>query len=244
MNYMTTIVSCFITDVNNIKFRDTNKYLELGRLIIDCDIPKIIFMNQVLIDSIKDYNRENTIFIPFEKEDLFFYKYKNDITNFYVSGNSDKDTLDYMLLQNNKPEFLQKAIELNHFHTNQYVWVDFGIKHVTNFSNDLFMKYICNLKNNKYENVRVGSLKSPLLYNNHKDIYINVEWYFAGGVVGGSSQSLTIFSEKCREKIKEVIREKKLLMWEVNIWYLVFMENKELFDIYSCGHNNTIITNY
>ena len=60
----------------------------------------------------------------------------------------------------------------------------------------------------------------------------------------GSSQSLTIFSEKCREKIKEVIREKKLLMWEVNIWYLVFMENKELFDIYSCGHNNTIITNY
>ena len=109
MNYMTTIVSCFITDVNNIKFRDTNKYLELGRLIIDCDIPKIIFMNQVLIDSIKDYNRENTIFIPFEKEDLFFYKYKNDITNFYVSGNSDKDTLDYMLLQNNKPEFLQKS---------------------------------------------------------------------------------------------------------------------------------------
>jgi hypothetical protein len=242
---MTTIVSCFITDINNIKYRDTDKYLELGRFLIDCDIPKVIFMNQVLIDSIKDYNRENTIFIPFEREDLFFYKYKNDITDFSVNtGNVDKDTLDYMLLINNKTEFIQSAIELNPFHTDQFIWVDFGIKHVTNCSNDLFMKYICNLKNNKYENVHIASIKSPLLYNNHSDIYKNVEWYFAGGVFGGSSQKLLLFAEKCREKVKEVIRDKKSLMWEVNIWYLVFMENKELFNFYSSDHNNTIITNY
>ena len=33
-------------------------------------------------------------------------------------------------------------------------------------------------------------------------------------------------------------------MWEVNIWYLVYKENKELFDNYYCNHNNTIIDNY
>jgi hypothetical protein len=30
----------------------------------------------------------------------------------------------------------------------------------------------------------------------------------------------------------------------VNIWYLVYLENKELFQPYQCGHDRTIITNY
>lgn len=33
-------------------------------------------------------------------------------------------------------------------------------------------------------------------------------------------------------------------MWEVNIWFLIYLENKDLFDYYSCDHNNTIIDNY
>lgn len=216
----------------------------MGKYLIDCDIPKIIFMNQYLIDSIKDYNRETTLLIPFEKEDLLFYKYKNEMTQFSVNGNQDKDTLNYMLLINNKMEFVKTAIELNPFHTDQFIWVDFGIYHVINFSKEIFMKYICNLKNKKYENIRIGSIKDPRIYNNHTDIYKNVEWYFAGGVFGGSSQQLLLFSEKCREKVKEVIQEKKSLMWEVNIWYLVFLENKELLNPYQCIFNNTILTNY
>jgi len=242
---MTTIVSCFITNVNNIKYRNTDKYLELGKLLIECDVPKVIFMNQYLIDSIKDYNRENTIFIPFEKEDLFFYKYKNDITEFSVdTDNVDKDTLDYMLLMNNKTEFIQKAIELNPFHTEQFIWIDFGIKHVINVSND-YTKYINNLNNKSYENVRIPYIIDPRIYNNNnKDIYKNINWYFAGGVFGGSSQKLLLFVEKCREKVKEVIREKKSLMWEVNIWYLVFLENKKLFYLYQANHNDSILKNY
>jgi hypothetical protein len=242
---MTTIVSCFITGINNINYRNTDKYLELGKNLIECDILKVIFMNQYLIDSITDYNKNNTIFIPFEKEDLYYNKYKNEITDFVVNtNNKDKDTLDYMLLQNNKPEFLQKAIELNHFHTNQYVWVDFGIFHMIQNPKEKFMEYIHNLQNKSYENVRISSCVNPINYENYRDVYKNIVWYFAGSVVGGSSQSLTIFSEKCREKVKEVIQEKKSLMWEVNIWYLVFMENKELFDFYMCDHNNSILVNY
>ena len=242
---MTTIVSCFITGINNINYRDTHKYLELGKPLIECDVPKVIFMNQYLIDSIKDYNKNNTIFIPFEKEDLYYNKYKNEITDFVVNtNNKDKDTLDYMLLQNNKPEFLQKAIELNPFHTSQYVWVDFGIFHMIQNPKEKFMEYIYNLQNKSYEKVRISSCVNPLYNEVYKDVYTNVLWYFAGSVVGGSSQSLTIFSEKCREKVKEVIQEKKSLMWEINIWYLVFMENKESFDFYMCDHNDSILENY
>jgi len=33
-------------------------------------------------------------------------------------------------------------------------------------------------------------------------------------------------------------------MWEVNIWYIIYNENKHLFDIYKCNHDNSIIENY
>ena len=47
-----------------------------------------------------------------------------------------------------------------------------------------------------------------------------------------------------KEKCLQIIQEKQSLMWEVNIWYLIYLENKELFDEYKCDHNESLITNY
>jgi hypothetical protein len=33
-------------------------------------------------------------------------------------------------------------------------------------------------------------------------------------------------------------------MWEVNIWFLVWKDNSELFDAYIADHNTTIISKY
>ena len=33
-------------------------------------------------------------------------------------------------------------------------------------------------------------------------------------------------------------------MWEVNIWYLVWKENKDIFDPYFSDHNQSVINNY
>ena len=37
---------------------------------------------------------------------------------------------------------------------------------------------------------------------------------------------------------------KNTIMWEVNVWYLIYNENKLLFDIYDCDHTDSIIDNY
>ena len=37
---------------------------------------------------------------------------------------------------------------------------------------------------------------------------------------------------------------KNTIMWEVNIWYLIYKENKELFNSYGCNHDKTLIDNY
>ena len=80
------------------------------------------------------------------------------------------------------------------------------------------------------------------IYNN--DIYKDILWYFAGGVFGGNKNMLLEFSDLMKTKCIEIITTKNTIMWEVNIWYLIYNDNKELFDGYYCDHNDSIIDNY
>jgi len=241
---MTTIVSCFLANSNSRGDRNTNKYIELGKKLLNVNIPKIIFMDDSIIDSI-EYNKEKTILIPINYNDLFLSEYKNNITNFDILTDfSEKDTLDYMLLICNKTEFMKKAIEINTFKTEQFVWVDFGINHIFKSSDDEFEKKIINLNMNNYSKIRIGSIIDPNLYLLNKNIYKEVVWYFAGGVFGGNPEFLLKFADLVKKKCLEIILNKATIMWEVNIWYMVFLENKELFDLYFCDHNETLIENY
>ena len=43
---------------------------------------------------------------------------------------------------------------------------------------------------------------------------------------------------------RKIIQEKKHIMWEVNIWYLIYREFPEIFDFYLCDHNISILKNY
>jgi hypothetical protein len=63
-------------------------------------------------------------------------------------------------------------------------------------------------------------------------------------VFGGPTNKLIKFADLMKSKCVEIIYERKTLMWEVNVWYLVYLENPELFDSYFCNHDITIISNY
>ena len=75
-------------------------------------------------------------------------------------------------------------------------------------------------------------------------MYKNIIWYFAGGVFGGNKENLIKFANKTKEMCIKIIEEKHLIMWEVNIWYLIYKENTDLFDCYTCDHNSSLIDNY
>ena len=77
------------------------------------------------------------------------------------------------------------------------------------------------------------------------DIYKDIAWYFAGGVFGGNKQTLLQFADLMMTKCIQIIEERNAIMWEVNIWYLIYLEcNIPLFNIYNCDHNSSIIDNY
>ena len=240
---MTTIVSGFLSISNGN--RSFEKYVELGIQLLKINVPKIIFADKLMYETIKSYDNDYTKIILYDKSESYLHPYINDIwlSNFKVNTDApSKDTIEYMFVQSNKTEWIKKAIEINHFHTNQFVWVDFGIRHLIT-TDDNFNKYILKLQNNSYTNVRIGSIWDVnSVYN--INIYTNVAWYFAGSTLGGNKDALLIFAEKMKTQCLKIITEHRTLMWEVNIWYLIYQENQELFDCYPCNHNDSILDNY
>ena len=240
---MTTIVSGFLSISNGN--RSFEKYVDMGIQLLKINVPKIIFADKLMYSTIKSYDNEYTKIILYDKSESYLYPYVNEdcLPNFKVTTDApSKDTLEYIFVQCNKTEWIKKAIELNHFNTTQFVWVDFGIRHVIT-TDENFNTYILNLQNRPCVKVRIGSIWNlNTIYN--INIYKQIAWYFAGGVFGGDKEFLLAFSEQMKTYCLKIITEQQTLMWEVNIWYLIFKENQELFSCYQCDHADSILVNY
>jgi len=246
MKSKVTIVSAFVSNVNN-DARTLNTYFNYGKLILQCNLPKIVFVDEdmyKLIQNHECFNMKNTLLIEINKTDSYLYEYINQLNNFNINTtNEKKDTLEFMFTMCNKTEWIKKAILLDPFNTSDFIWLDFGLRHVFNCDDSTFIEKINSLKEKTYENVRIGSIWNlDSKYN--IDIEKDIAWYFAGGVFGGNNNSLLLFANKMKEKCIDIITKKRSIMWEVNIWYLIYLHNKSLFNNYNCDHNSSILDNY
>ena len=128
----TTIVSAFVANVNNN--RDLNYYIKYGLKMMLTPIHKIIFIDATIIIELQhlipDEYTQYLHLVPTTFEDCYLSEYIPQITNFNICGNPEKDTLKYMIIMNNKLDFVKKAIEINIFNSSQFIWVDFGIIHI------------------------------------------------------------------------------------------------------------------
>jgi hypothetical protein len=267
-------VSGFMSNVNNNKKLDDyitygKKLIDLNNSSV-IFIEKHIFIEyfkEYLTDTIllfkydnKNYEYiiyNNIIFVFYSKSDIYLYDYYNEITNYnIITDNTNKDTIEYMFTICNKTEWVKIAIYLYKCHNNievltsfektyEFIWIDFGIYHVIK-DDILFENEINNMKyrtKNTSDKVRIASCWN-VNYKYNTDIYRNISWYFAGGIFGGNPNKLIEFANLMKNKCIEIIKDKKNIMWEVNIWYLIYKDNPFLFDSYICNHDLSIINKY
>ncbi len=250
MNFNTTIVTAFVSNVNQREGRDINKYLEQGKHLLNIPIPKIIFLEPELLSSLENILPEFNYFIPFSLKDIYLYSYLNSIENKVKTDNPKKDTLEYFMVQCNKTEWVKKAIELNIYKSKQFIWIDFGIYQFyekLNLINDEkpkeYLKDVIQSSLKTYDNIRI-----PHIWNLNSvyniDLKKNISWYFAGSLFGGDKDKLLIFADKMKEYCLNLVENEKILFWEVNIWYFIYNKNKELFNLYYAGHDVNIFKNY
>ena len=243
-----TIVSAFITGVNQRKDLDISQYIEFGKKLLLIDVPKVIFIEEPIYQMYFEKDSKlgtypKTIFIMMKRFNIYLYDYKDLITNFDIhSSKPEKDTIDFLFVQCNKTEWVRTVVKNNPFKTEQFVWLDFGIYHIVR--NDmLFEKTILHISQTECSKVSICScwnLRLPFVRNIHKD----VAWYFAGGIFGGEPEYLIKFADKMKEKTIKYIQEQKSLVWETNLWYLIYKENPEIFTPYLADHNACMIQNY
>jgi hypothetical protein len=243
---MTTIVSAFISNVNSRKDRNIDTYYLLGKIFLKSTTPKIIFLDENMYNLIQDddYDKNNTHIIKYNKNDCYLYNYIKNLNKFNLNtDNHSKDTIEYMFIQCNKTEWIRKAIEIDPFKSNNYVWIDFGIRQNFNCQDNEFIEKLNKLYYKNYDKVRIGNIWN-LEYRYNINILTQISWYFAGGVFGGDKKSLLKFSDLMKEKCIDIISNNNTIMWEVNIWFIIYNKYPELFSTYLCNHNNTIIDNY
>ena len=243
---MSTIVSAFISNINTRNDRNINTYYLLGKLLLKSTTPKIIFLDKDMYNLIQasDYDKKNTHIINYEKTDIYLYNYSEKLVNFNLNtDNPSKDSLEYIFAMCNKTEWIKKAIELDTFNSDNFIWIDFGLKQVCNCSNSDFIEKLNKLYLKNYSSVRIGNIWNLSSYYNF-DILKQITWYFAGSVFGGDKKSLIKFAELMKNKCIEIINNYSTIVWEVNIWYMLYRIEPTLFNPYSCDHNNTIIENY
>lgn len=211
-------------------------------------VPIILFITEDLYELYKDtfIKYENVKIILFKLEDSFIYKIvyeRDDSLELPKSRNEEKDTHDFMILMNQKIDFLEKAISINPWKTSYFSWIDFNISHIFKNTKETF-KYINFCAKQIYDKSFIcipGCWEKDYL---SKDIFDKIHWRFCGGYLLGDNKSLLYFNELYRQHYKYFLDKYKKNIWEVNFW--VWLENKfkDLNIIwYKSDHNDSIITN-
>jgi len=251
-----------MSNVNTRMDDDITSYYHLGKLLLQSSTPKIIFVDEPMYQRIQssDYNPENTLILLYHKSDSYLYEYIYDLSHFQVNtDNPKKDTIEFMFTMCNKTEWMKKAIDCDIFQSSHFIWIDFGIRKVFKCSDEQFVQKLNLLQrdsesqsnsysedNNMNQNkVRIGRIWD-LSIQYQFDILRDITWYFAGGVFGGNKESLIQFSQIMKEKCIEIMTKYKTIMWEVNVWYLLYKqpEYTSLFDPYISSHFDSILDNY
>jgi hypothetical protein len=138
---------------------------------------------------------------------------------------------------------------------NQYVWMDYGIAHM--WSGDSLAFYDdMRATSSRVQSRFLGALAAGNPMNTvycascwndvspELDLYREIAWRFAGTVFGGFDDALIQFADLMRKKCTEIMLERRTLMWEVNVWTLVWREHGDLFGFYHCDHTPAMLRNY
>jgi hypothetical protein len=263
-----TIVTAFFSGINIRNDRDISDYINLGCNLLKIPLSKLVFIDRnifkeyfnnssipVLINLETQQSKSvvfykscifpTTHFYLIDFKDIYLFNYINNVEKFtIITPNPEKNTIKYIMIQCMKTDWVRQAIEMNIYNTLQFAWVDFGAFHfIKDYS--VFEKGLFHISTCEYNtHVRIACGKPPDFSYFSKNVYHYIIWLFLGSVFGGGKEPLLKFAKLVKDKCESIIKKKHHLMWELNVWYLIFFENIHLFSRYIAKHDSSMFNNY
>lgn len=160
--------------------------------------------------------------LPFEH--TFFYQdletLEKRMEAFHiVNWNKDKDTPLYILLNNNKFDFLKRAMEMNPFNTEFFLWMDMGIQHCTKATkeewlevSELWPSFIYQDREHIHQ-LRIHTVTKPdeMLW---KDYFRMIYHHVAGGLFGGHKDRIEEYIQLFKEQWHKILHEEE--WWQLD----------------------------
>ena len=254
INPLPTIVTMFY----NIREKEGNKtnsqlnrglqnYCDLAEnFILSLPYNLIVFTDNEEVIAFIQNKRTNyknkTCIYKKSFEDTYYYKHLDILTNLQgkftiINGNITKDTPMYIILNNNKFDFIESAIELNPFDSTHFIWMDFGINHVAQSTN-IIHEWI-NIIPDKIKQLCIN----PYVENEPpKQMFQYIYHHTAGGLFSGSKENMLIYADLFKKKTEQIYSEEWYQIDEA-VMTMVQRENPDLFDFFY-GDYQGIISNY
>ena len=229
--------------------RKVESYVDFSKqFLLKLPYPLILFTDsQVVHDIIFEYRRElglldKTRICMREFKDTYFYKDLDRITElqttfFIKNGELEHETPRYVILNNNKFDCVDKAIELDPYRTSHYMWVDFGINHVAQ-STERIHEWIHQIP----DKIKQLCLNPYVENDEPKSFFQYIYHHTAGGLFSGSAANMMNYSRLFKEKTAQIYSEGWYQIDEA-VMTMVQRENPELFDLYY-GDYQGIVSNY
>lgn len=260
---MTTIITCLY----DIRARETRQeegeeevrsvmnYLELGKSMLGVDLPMIIYTDSETIKeaivAIRSDMADKTSVIMLPLEETIFYKDLGAIeeamkTHSIVNRNKKKDTPLYVILNNNKFDFLERAIAANPFATEYFLWMDFGIQHCAKASPqdwiEVAEKWPAFMARHpdKIHHLRIHTVtKNPNI--SWKEYFSFIYHHVAGSCFGGRSEKVLEYSTTFQETWHEVLHKEKWYQLDEAIMTIITERFPERFRFWYGDYDGLIV---
>lgn len=229
--------------------RQMEQYLQIAeQFMMTLPYPLIIFIDPedtILYEFITEKRQKylDKTFIYQERfSETYFYKDLDRIRELQqqypiYNGDLKHETPLYVILNNNKFHFIERAIEFNPFQSSHFIWMDLGINHVAR-NTERIHEWILQVPD-KIKQLCIN----PFVENvENRDIFHNIYHHMAGGLFSGNAHYLKQYAEAFKDKTEQIYSEG---WWQVDeaVMTMVQRENPELFDLFY-GDYEGIVSNY
>jgi len=253
-NSNNTIVSMFYkirekenNTTNTNLNHSVNRYLEFAKnFILKLPYNLIIFTddNEIinLINEERQLYSDKTCIINKPFEDTYYYKHLDrlrELQKIYtiLNGYIDHETPMYIILNNDKFDFMEHAIKLNPFNSSHFIWMDFSINHVA-----LNCEKIHEWINKVPDKIKQLCINPYIENKDDKEMFKYIYHHTAGGLFTGSSINLLKYCDLFKQKTEKIYNENWYQIDEA-VMTMVQRENPDLFDFFY-GDYKGIISNY
>lgn len=235
------------------------KYLELSRHMLSVRLPMVVFTDEErIVDHVYKTRMDigligMTLIVRLPFKETFFYKdlgvLEQRMREFeIINWNKEKDTPMYVLLNNNKFDFLKRTIEMNPFNSEFFFWMDMGIQHCTKATEqewlDISQLWPSFIEKNRSQihQLRIHTPTKPSDMS-WKDYFRFIYHHVAGGFFGGHKDAVLQYITLFKDEWHKIIHEEKWWQLDEAIMTIITEKHPDKFRFFH-GDYDGLLTNF